>query len=176
MITEEKSSIPHILLYFKDDLLNKKDKKSLSSICLLDLEKQKQKKLWQSLWRIIATNTGFTVKVLRQTENNFNCWTVSKRLHINKLLIQIIRYRNNISTYTDFALSLKFWRHWLHLFNRGSFIYDIHVKEGWRLKKMAKIADQWRSWDGVGCLVGYELTYMDVHTQKKTIYTCMDMT
>ena len=110
MITEEKSSIPHILLYFKDDLLNKKDKKSLSSICLLDLEKQKQK-LWQSLWRIIATNTGFTVKVLRQTENNFNCWTVSKRLHINKLLIQIIRYRNNISTHTDFALSLKFWRH-----------------------------------------------------------------
>ena len=22
-------------------------------------------------------------------------------------------------------------------------------------------------WGGVGCLVGYELTYMDVHTQKK---------
>ena len=41
---------------------------------------------------------------------------------------------------------------------------------------MAKIADQWRGWGGVGCLVGYELKYMDVHTQKKTIYTCMDMT
>ena len=44
MITEEKSSTPHILLYFKYDLLNKKDKKSLSSICLLDLEKTETKK------------------------------------------------------------------------------------------------------------------------------------